>query len=218
MRRIVALVIATSAMLAASIAAADSAVAKPDGLRYAIAVNSPTSWAQNRAYAASGYVGIAKHHAIRANLATYDYSSLGPEIIAALGSNSIETRYSGDIQDVAIGWQAYSRGLFDGLTFSVDALVRRADTTRIEYWNERTRDTQSVTYAGRVMIGWSWLFQKRAFVAVQVGFSKGLERGTEDVHREDYDTGMTITTTAKLDRETEAAEGFVRFGIAFGRD
>ena len=132
MRRIVALVLATMAMLAASIAAAESSVPP-----LAIAVNAPTSWSDSNG-AVSGYLGLGTKHGIRVNAATYRYTDRGDAFLAALSANGIETEYSGRIRDLSIGWQRFSRGLWDGFSFEVDALVRSSEKRLDEsFWNSR---------------------------------------------------------------------------------
>lgn len=73
--------------------------------------------------------------------------------------------------------------------------------------------TRSTTYAQRVMIGWSWLISRHAYVAVAVGLSAGIESGTE---RTVPDPSRMATTT-EIERPQIDAEGYLRFGLAFGK-
>jgi hypothetical protein len=213
MRRVVALVLATTAMLAASIAAADTKVPP-----IAIAVNAPSSWADGSAYAGTGYVGLGKRHGVRINLASYAYTDTMPGLVAALGANGIETDYSGRIRDVSVGWQYFSRRLWDGWSIELDALVRSRDTRLDEsFWASSIRDHDTTTYAGRLMVGRSWLIADRVFIALSLGLSRGLEKGTETTWRVDDVGNMTTEfSTKRVNRDVVSGEGFLRFGVAFG--
>ena len=71
---------------------------------------------------------------------------------------------------------------------------------------------QSTTYAGRLLLGYSWLFRKRAFAALGLGVSMGRATGTRVTDNDDNDPPMTERF---LHRESEV-ELYARIGVALG--
>jgi hypothetical protein len=180
----------------------------------AIGVNFPTGWADANSIAGSLYVGVTKKDAIRVNAASYRYTSsaVGDLIGLAYGADGDEASRSGRITDLGVGFVHYSRGLWDGLTVEVGAL-RRAKEIRINdsAVSLATVATTSTTYAGRALLGWSWLIKRHAFIAFAVGMSLGIEHGTD--HTET--TFRMPMMTVDIDRTAIGGEGYLRFGGTF---
>ncbi|MEO8705005.1 MAG: hypothetical protein ABI867_33440 [Kofleriaceae bacterium] len=179
----------------------------------AVGVNVPFRWPDGNSIAVSLSVGLAKHHAIRANVASYEYTDAIGDAVAALAGGENESSRSGRITDVGIGYVNYSRELWSGFMLEVGAL-RRAKDISARRDDTENYDTKSTTYSGRVMIGWSWLISHHVFVAAAVGASFGLERGSE-ITRTDSNPAMPVTTD--VDRATGVGEAYLRIGGLFGR-
>ncbi len=213
--RLLSLVILT---LLASSAQADELVPPPrtgvtKAIPIAVGINFPTGWIDANSIAGSLSIGVSDHDAIRVNAATYRYAhSIGNIISLAAGGDGDESSRSGRISDLGLGFVHYSRGLWEGLSLEVGAF-RRANDIRINDANASpaTVATTSTIYAGRALVGWSWLIKQHVFIALAVGVSVGLERGTEKT--EDDNGGHMMT--ADLDRSAIAPEGYLRFGGAF---
>ena len=99
------------------------------------------------------------------------------------------------------------------LTFEAGAL-RRDRATRYQYDWDPVIKTRSTTYAGRGMIGWSWLVTRHTYLAAAVGLSAGREAGTVRTLPERYSSQMPTTT--EVARRQIDGEGYLRFGFAFG--
>jgi len=185
-----------------------TAAASPD---VAVAVNAPSGWLDAGSVAGSAYVGLSEHQALRVNAATYAYTqSAAMELfIAALGGEDEASR-SGRFVDVSAGWMYFSNRLWSGFTVELGVLGRARDTT-IDDSNASPAVVHTTTHtlAGRALIGWSWLIYDRAFIAVGAGLSAGYEAGSE--------TTEPMTTTRAVGRSAINAEGYLRFGFAFGR-
>ena len=197
--------------------AGEAAPGSADHTHVALGVNSPFSWSGGSSLGASLYVGVGEHHAIRANAARYDYgSSVAVGVLSvAAGGDGDEASYRGHTSDLGVGWVYYQRGPWSGLTFELGVL-RRARDHRIEddYRSpERPEilETRTTTYAGRAMLGWSWLLHEHVFLAVAIGISVGHESGTEDAQA--YPDEMSVRT--KVSRADGQAEGLLRLGFAF---
>lgn len=194
---------------------ADSApAAATTGVHVALGVNSPLSWSNSASLGASLYAGFGEHHAIRANLARYDYRSgfLGEVAALIADSDGDEGSYGGRITDVGIGWVYYPRRPWSGWMFELGVL-RRARDHRLEdeFRTPEVVATRTTTYAGRALVGWSWLMYDHVFLAVAVGLSLGHESGTETTQR--YVDGMAVRT--HVSRSDVGGEGLLRLGVAF---
>ena len=80
----------------------------------------------------------------------------------------------------------FPRRLWDGFSVEAGSLRRDRDTrimTSSGAGINDTTDTQTTTYSGRAMVGWSWLVANHAFVSVAAGISAGYETGTEKTRR-----------------------------------
>ena len=176
----------------------------------AVGVNVPTSWLVG-SVSASTYVGLAPHHALRANFARFHVdNSIWPIRLIASGFESAEP--VGTIYDVGLSWVWYERGLWDGLMLEAGVLRRDRDTV---YWPEFApkTETDTVAYGARAMIGWSWRVGSYGFIAAAIGGSVGRESGKEHVTEDDW---MAPTVTRSVQRVQTDLETYVRWGIGFG--
>lgn len=180
--------------------------------RYAIAVNQPFFWAQ-KVIGVSLYLGLDRHHAIRANVA--NYPALGTQAIAVIAAPSGGTPDDrGGYLDIGAGWQWYPRELWNGPTVEL-GLLWRSDKTRYPDATDMTpvfeveRDARGVLARG--LVGWSWLYYGRVFIMAAVGGAVGYERGTEVVQLDDYTTKYTRPAPSVV----ATLEGYLRFGWNF---
>jgi len=222
--RIAVAVAAVVVPLLSSVAAAQSApadapattrttAAEPDAT-IAFAVNPPMRW--STAVAGSLSVGFAQHHAIRANVASYEYTGnvAGDLIGVAAGGDGDEGSYDGSTFDVGIGYQYFPGRLFDGLSLEVGLLRRAVDHHVVDEFASRPDlQTTATGYGVRALVGWSWMYSDWLFVAAAVGVSGGDYRGTERT-TDLLDNRMVETT--RFSRAEWAAEGYLRIGLAFG--
>jgi hypothetical protein len=180
----------------------------------AVGVNSPLSWPDNVSFGGSLYVGIGEHHAIRANVARYEYrhNPVGDVIAGLANSDGDEASYSGSTSDRGLGWVYYPRSPWSGLSLELGVLRRERDHhLEDDDATPETIATRTTTYAGRAMIGWSWLMYDHVFLAVAAGMSLGHESGTETTER--YVGAMPVQT--KVSRTVAEGEGLLRLGVAF---
>lgn len=194
--------------------AASAAATEATRVRAAVGINNPLSWSNSNAFGISAYLGIGEHHAIRGNVASYKYrsSDVGNVISAAAGGDGDEASYGGDTSDVGIAWVYYPRSMWSGLSLELGVLRRALDHRLTdEFASPEFIATRTTTYAGRAMIGWSWLIYDHVFIAVAAGLSIGHESGTETTERHDGDMPVQKTVS----RVSAEAEGLLRLGIAF---
>ena len=94
-------------------------------------------------------------------------------------------------------------------------MLRRAQDLREEddFASPSIVETKATGYAGRMMIGWSWLFAQRVFVATGVGVSVGRYAGTERTAGSTY---MPQYTSKDFVRYETVGEAYLRIGLAFG--
>ena len=194
----------------------DRAATDEQNVAIGLAVNPPLRWDDAAAVGFSGYIGFAKQHAIRINVATYEHTA---NVIGDLGSlltggDGDEGSYDGRTTDLGIGYQHYTRGMFDGCSLEVGVL-RRAQDLREEddFASPSIVETKATGYAGRMMIGWSWLFAQRVFFATGVGVSVGRYAGTERTAGSTY---MPQYTSKDFVRYETVGEAYLRIGLAFG--
>jgi hypothetical protein len=180
-----------------------------------LGTNLPFLWKDGDTVAASLYVGISGHHAVRANIASYkNHGPIVGDAIAGIlfDGDGSESSSTGRTTDVGIGWVYYPASLWDGLMFEAGALRRARDVSVHD--SNRTPErvtTRTTVYAARAMIGWSWLLGRHVFIATGVGFSFGGESGTE-VFETDHDD---MTTRNNVSRIAVTAEAYLRMGAAF---
>jgi hypothetical protein len=164
-----------------------------------IATNIPFLWPHAYSIAGSVSVNLSARHAIRANVASWQYDNF-------FGLRS----GNGRTTDVALSWVFYPRRLWDGFLVEVGAFHRSSDVTWKDDEDPNGSPTERRTsmYAGRAMIGWSWRINPYLFVATAVGLSNGWEVGRETERRAD---GSTARTTP-IARDAGSLEGYLRFG------
>lgn len=180
----------------------------------ALAANLPFFWPDAESVGVSGYIGFAKQHALRLNVATHQYQAPALGIIADLAADGDEGSYSGRITDLGIGYQYYTNGMLDGWTFEA-GLLRRALDTRVEdeYAPKAIVETDATGYAMRGFVGYSWLWQQRLFFSLNVGASVGRYAGTERTADTTY---MPEYRTEDFVRVKASGEAYLRLGLAFG--
>ena len=190
-------------------------VASPAHADNAFSVNPPFRWATGGAVGASGYFGLSEHHAIRANVARYEHAPNGAaEMIGILfyDSDGTEATFGGKVTDAGIGWMISPRRLCDGFSLELGALVRLRDTSVEDSHAPEFRvEADTTTIAGRALVGWSWRYAD-LFLAVQVGISGGIERGSETVQRGELDN---MRSSRDVERHAVSAEGIMRLGAVF---
>ncbi|HWO26540.1 MAG TPA: hypothetical protein VNO30_47755 [Kofleriaceae bacterium] len=182
------------------------AVADP---RLAFGFNLPMSWMRDTV-AGSLYVGLHRHHAVRANFARITVEELLPLVATSFLSSPREGR----ILDAGIGWIYFPRRLWDGFMFESGALLRDRDVTTVGDYDIST--VRSLTYAGYATVGWSWRLHRNVFIAAAVGLSVGRETGKETIMNDDLPR-EPIPRVVPLDRQQVMPELSLRFGFAFGR-
>ena len=185
-----------------------------DEHRLALAVNQPFGWSDGN-IGVSAYAGVAPHVAVRANVAKYDYALSDAQQLAiiALSGGEDEAERSGGFLDVGLSGVYYPRRLWSGLMVEVGAL-RRAEKTHMadEFASPAVVDRDVTMYAGRALLGWSWLIYDRAFIAVAVGGSLGHASGSEATKQNDTDQ---MTVVRPVSGMAGSPEGYLRFGVAF---
>lgn len=191
------------------------------GHRFSLGVSSPTGWLRgllvgHSSVGASLSVGLDRHHAIRANVSRYDAFEVLPILFAvARLQDSLAT---GRILDASLGWVYYPRRLWDGLMFEAGVLRRDRDVQEIRaLFDDTSVAIESVTYAGRASLGWSWRVTRHAFIAAAVGVSVGRERGERTTTERDMDFPDDRVTTSRVARLQADPELYLRFGFTFGR-
>jgi len=184
--------------------ASERAAAAPS--RFALAVNDPLAWRLS-SFGASAYVRVADHWVVRGNVAAYgNYGSLGDLAEGVVGDG---LRHGGRVIDTGIAAVLYPRRVWDGVLLEVGALRRDRDTS---FWPgfEEPTFTRSTEYAGRALIGWSWLIHQRAFISIAAGLSFGRESGEDTT----MPYGGTMITTP-VRRMRSDFENYIRVGLVF---
>lgn len=209
------MVVIAGARLARAEDAGSAAATVENRVHVAVGVNPPSSWLDGHAIGASLYVGISERHAIRANVARYDYSNDALDTFSVIAGADAVPSHSGHTTDLGLSLVYHPRRLWRGFTWEIGAL-RRARDHRIQRVEEDRADpmvfaTRTTEYAGRGMIGWSWLMFNHAFVAISGGLSVGHESGTETTGR----VGDAMPMQTKVSRLVHEFEGMARLGVAF---
>jgi hypothetical protein len=184
----------------------------PAEQRFAFAVNEPFFWGQ-KVIGASFYVGLDRHHAIRANVANYPaIGTLANAVFAAPSGGTAIDR--GGYFDIGAGWQWYPRERWSGPTVEL-GLLWRSDGTRYPDLADTSPvfevDRDAWGIAARGLVGWSWQFYGRVFIMAAVGAAAGYERGTELVLLDDY----TTMYTRPAPKVVATPESYLRFGWTF---
>jgi hypothetical protein len=204
-RRFFALLLATTAMLAATIAAAEPAApaSATSESAYALSVH-PVSWLMGTATVTSG-LRLTKHQALRGNIASYPFRELKYA--------ATESTYAGRITDVSAGWECFPRSVWDGFSIVAEVLYRRRDTTEIEDTASRymARADDTHLFAARAHLSWTWRVENLMF-ATGVGMSAGPEIGTHQA----LDDEMVLHDIP-IRRISTQMEWFARVGWVFDR-
>jgi hypothetical protein len=193
------------------------------GVPIAVAVNAPVAWPWS--VAASAWVGLDGHHAIRANFARYrgPLWQLIPAILESDGDleeGDIAPEF-GHTTDLGVGWVYYPRRVLDGATIEVGAMCRlNRLRDRIDGKNVASEWQHTNVYSGRILIGWTWRLSDWWFFATGIGASLGYERGKEKKFL-GYDRSnggfMEILKDAAVSRPDASVEAYLRIGLAFGQ-
>ncbi len=178
----------------------------------AVGVNAPWGWFWGTV-GVSVSVGLDEHQALRANVARFKVDN-SFALVTAIASELYSSDPVGTIYDAGASWVYYDRGLWDGFFLEIGVLRRDRDT---QYWPEMSPKTltDTVTYSGRAMVGWSWRLGSHAFIAAAVGGSFGRESGVETIN--DSDRYPETTVTNEVDRMQADLETYIRVGATFGK-
>ena len=181
-------------------------------VRVALGGNSPLLWQNDDSLAASLYVGVSRRHAIRVNVASYkDVGNLVWDVAGTLaGGDGVE--HSERTTDLGIGWVIYPLRVCDGFMVELGGLrrTRHARMSDPESSPESV-GTDTIDYAGRALIGWSWVLGRYGFIAVAGGVSYGRETGTET----SGEAGSAPMTRKTISRMGPTNEGYLRIGVLF---
>ncbi len=203
-------------LLAITIGGALAGTAAAERPALAIAVNSPLSWRDADALAASVYVGFDTHQAIRLNVARYenwtDFDDATQGALTLGQDDGDGPARLGHFTDVGLSWMYFPRRLWSGAFVDLGALGRDNDiSVGPGYESMRVVTTQTKTIACRALGGWSVLIGGHVFASVSLGFSVGYERGSETT-----DDGPGMQVTRSVSRVDPSVEGFVRIGGVIG--
>lgn len=173
--------------------------------RWALGVSSPFGWLRE-SFASSLSIGLGAHHAVRANFGWFNADEALPLLLAG-GERDPRT---GHIMDLGLGVVWYPKELWRGVTLEA-GLLRRERDIRAHHDTDVKETTQSVTYAARAMVGWSWTIARPLYIAVAAGFSVGQETGREIV------SSASMPSNKEIGRAKADPELYLRVGVAFGR-
>lgn len=173
--------------------------------RWSLGVSSPFGWL-HESFASSLSIGLGAHHAVRANFGWFNADEALPLLLAG-GERDPRT---GHIMDLGLGMVWYPRQLWQGVTLEA-GLLRRERDVRAHHDTDVKETTQSVTYAARAMVGWSWIIARPLYIAVAAGFSVGQETGREIV------SSASMPSNVEIGRVKVDPEIYLRVGVAFGR-
>jgi hypothetical protein len=168
--------------------------------RLGFGLSSPAGWLIGT-FGVSWYVRIGEHFAVRANLAATK-GGIGYFLLGEDGSWGNT--------DYGISGVWYPQRIWDGPLIEAGALLRDRYHETSDTVEEVT--TRSMTYAGRALIGWSWLIRSNVFIALAAGGSWGRESGETTTVHEFRDEPMTTPVRGKR----LELESYLRFGVVFG--
>ncbi len=209
------------ALIATIMLAASTAAAEP--ISIAAGVNAPFRWelvdtdsfdAETDRAVGSLHVGFGGHHAIRATLSSFPYRRNMVDVAfssALEGNNSLK---EGRVDEAGVGYQWFPRALWSGAVLEA-GLLRRAIDGSEDYRSSGPEhvETHGVGYAGRALVGWSWLIKKHVFVATSVGLAIGRYSGTETTLPYLGDD-MSEAMTGRFTRWQTTPEFYFRIGGA----
>lgn len=218
MRRLVLLI--GFAMLATRAAHAEQP--RPAANRvFALGVNVPLIWPWS--FAASGWIGLDEHYALRGNFARYR----GSLVTASLGSFDSEGEGDaggteldfGHTTDVSLGVAYYPRRVLHGISLELGALCRfHRLRDRIDDHNMALEQQRTNVYSARFLIGWTGYVSDSWFLAAGLGAALGYERGWERVFvRYDRSDGgfREVFREGDVSRADLSMEAYLRVGIEF---
>jgi hypothetical protein len=199
-----------------------TAAAEPGEHRFAFAVNSPISWFAAQNVAASGYIGLDEHQAVRLTVASYEYDAnlVGQAIGGLVFHADLDGVRHGRLLDVGAGWMYFPRRTFDGPTLELGLMRRAGWSSEIDdNMDPYSVDRNTQLYAVRALGGWSWLIQDRVMISLAAGAGRGYETGTETTARDSlfYPDHMQRSETHDVSQWTTTVEGYFRMGFTFGR-
>jgi hypothetical protein len=217
------------AILVATFATATvPAHAEPDpppsvGRPFAVAINTPLVWRWS--LAASAWLGVEDHHALRGNFARYRGPLLETLPASLYAENDFEEGEArpdfGHTTDLSLGWVDFPRRVLDGATFEADVLCRlNRLRDRIDEHNVATEERHTNEYGVRVLVGWTWRLSDWWFISTTIGGSLAYERGREKAFvGYDFVDGMNVehTRTGPVSRPDTSLEAYLRVGMAFGQ-
>lgn len=209
------------ALIAIATGTASAEPAPPPGHPFAIAINTPMAWPWS--FAASAWVGVDNHNALRANFARYRGPLWGaiPAIFDYEGEDLEEDQIPPDFghtTDLSVGWAYYPRRVLDGANVEVGLLGRFNHLRdRIDDRNVAAEERFTQVYGARVLVGWTWRLSDWWFIALATGSSVGYERGSEKKFIGYSSTGMDITSARRVSRIDPSFEAYLRVGLAFGQ-
>jgi hypothetical protein len=184
----------------------------------AVAINEPFGWTQET-FAASAYVALTAHQALRANveydhhMSSFDVFALGLVDAAAGGDAEYPRSGIGGTTDYGLAWMWFPRHIYSGISIEAGALLRQRDYS--DNTDQVTDALKTTTIAMRVMLGYSWRFGPRFFVSAAIGLSVGRAYGTETMTSTDPDAPPSSHTHAVPTYDTDP-EAFVRIGLLLG--
>ena len=175
-------------------------------VKLAVAINPPVRWfTDEKAVAASLYVGAGEHHVIRGNVARYPYGAL---------LDFGEAENAGDVTDLGASYMYFPRRAFDGFVVEAGAVYRQTEgVSRGPFFDDTTEKTSFI--AGRGLVGWSWMLGSYVFTSVQVGASVGYERGMKSLCSSSCMNEGADPMVTRVKELTFAPEGFMRIGVVF---
>src|SRR5436189_905086 len=185
MPRFTAVAAATLCLSAPALAAPDTMApettptalaAKVEHPQIAISTNVPFMWGHS--VSGSVAVGFRTHHAIRANVASYES---GGDIGVLVGDvffdgDGSDASIEGRNLDIGVSYMMFPRRLWDGFFIEAGALIRgKHKNVTDEFASPEIVITDTTTFAARGHIGWSWLLGNHFFIQAAIGASTGHE-------------------------------------------
>jgi hypothetical protein len=105
----------------------------------------------------------------------------------------------------------FPRKAYDGFSVELGALVRHDNSWDIDDFDQKLTNAANF-YAARALVGWSWLFEDRAFISAQLGVSAGTEHGTL-TSEDTVEPGVYMPIITRVDQFHVSLEYNVRFGF-----
>lgn len=173
----------------------------------AVAVNAPAGWIDGQSIGGSLYIGAHDHFAVRLNGITHEYE-LAQRVLPG------EASFSGRTRDLGAGFVFFPRRNFDGLSLevgythrSIDGVVTDSNASP-EYAAEKLGG-----HLARGFVGYSFLIEKRVFIAAAIGGAVGRYTGTETKGSDAFENERM---TVPVNQVRTSFESYLRFGVTFG--